>query len=413
MSLNGAMNTAVSALKAQGQALSMVSTNLANSSTVGYKSTHARFATLVTEMASGTAFAGGGVTSSARQNVSAQGLIEPSSNSTDIAIDGNGMFVVATRPGGGSHYYTRNGEFDTDEDGYLVANGYYLMGWATDAAGNVANPDDATLQVININARNQSAKATTEIGLDSNLPSTAAVGDTYTATLEVIDSLGNSHSLTATYEKTGDNTWELSVSDPWLSSDTGTPPTSSGTSATTVITLNFTDEGVLDTTVPDPATLSITGWTTAAADSSISLDLASLSQLSDDYDVGTISQDGFATGDLESLSVDSDGTIFAIYDNGQSMPIYKIAVATFANYNGLTAMSDNVYAESGDSGIPNLCVAGSDGAGEIRGNAVEASNVDTADEFTRMIVAQQAYSAASQIISTVQDMYDDLMAAVR
>lgn len=413
MSLNGAMNTAVSALKAQGQALSMVSTNLANSSTVGYKTTHARFATLVTEMSSSTAYSGGGVTSSARQNVSSQGLIESSTNDTDIAIDGNGMFVVCSSLDSDAQYYTRNGEFDTDEDGYLVANGYYLMGWATDADGNVTNADDSTLEAINLNARNQSAKATTEIELDSNLPSTAAVGDTYTASLEVIDSLGNSHTLTATYEKTGDNTWELTFDNPYLTSDTSTTPTDTGTVGTTAITLNFTTGGVLDSTVPDPATLSITGWSTAGADSTITLDVASLSQLSDDYDVGTISQDGFATGDLESVSVDSDGTIFAIYDNGQSMPIYKIAVATFANYDGLTAMSNNVYAESADSGIPNMCIAGLDGAGEIEGNALEGSTTDTADEFTRMIVAQQAYSAASQIISTVQDMYDDLMAAVR
>ncbi len=421
MSLSGALNSAVSGLKAQSQALAMVSDNISNSSTVGYKATHARFSTLVTEQMYGNYYASGGVGTTASQTVSQQGLIEESDSSTDMAIDGNGMFVVCSDLDDGQRYFTRNGEFDTDDDGYLTSNGYYLMGWATDADGEVANANDTSLEAINVNRYSGIASATTEASITANLPADAEINDTFSTSLEVIDSLGVSHTLEVTFEKTAANEWSMTYTDPTLSSDTST---TSGTVGGGPITIEFDSDGNLTSPTSGSATISVTGWTTGASDSSITFDLGTVgaadglhqfSSGSDDpyLDVGTISQNGLEYGSLTGIEIDDDGSVVASYDNGESRTIYKIAIATFSNYDGLTAMTSNIYAESATSGTYTVHIAGTGGAGTIEGNAVETSNVDTADEFTRMIVAQQAYSAASQVISTVEDMYDDLMAAVR
>lgn len=402
MSLSGAMNTAVSALKAQGQALSMISNNLANSSTTGYKAVSTSFSSLVTQMYSGTSYPGGGVTSSARQNVSSQGNVSATSNTTDLALDGNGMFAVSYGTDNKSLYFTRNGEFDQDAEGYLVNNNYYLLGWPTDTDGNITVAESsATLEKINVTNNVSSVAKTTEMAIDADLGPNSTIGTDYTSSTEVYDSLGNLHTVIMTWEKTGTNAWDVTF-------------TSDDSATTSTTSLTFDSNGAL--TSSSPVDLTAFDWGNGSdGTTAISVDFASVTQTygSEGVDQTSVDTDGHASGKLLSVTVAEDGTVTASYDNGEAIPIYKVAVATFANYDGLLAMSHGIYQASAASGDYNLHSAGEGGSGVIKASSLESSTTDTADEFTKMIVAQQAYSAASQVITTANDMYDTLISAVR
>ncbi|MCR6632560.1 MAG: flagellar hook protein FlgE [Magnetospirillum sp.] len=403
MSLSSAMNNAVSALKAQSQALSVISNNLANSGTTGYKGVTTSFSSLVTQMYNGTTYTGAGVTSSARQNVGAQGNIQGTDNTTDIAIDGNGMFVVRYGSDNESVYYTRNGEFDQDENGYLVNGNYYLMGWPTNSDGTVSgNQSTAALQRINVTNNVSSVAATTKATIDADLGPNTTAGDDYTTSMEIYDAQGNLHTVTMTWEKTATNQWNLSFSCP------------DGTTTTGTTALTFDGTGKL--TSPSPASVALNfTWSNGASASAIDVDLSSLTQTYGSAGVSqsSVDTDGHTSGKLLGVAIAADGTVTASYDNGQAIPIYKIAIATFPNYDGLSQLSHGVYETSSTSGDPSLHIAGEGGSGTLDGSSLESSTVDTADEFTRMIVAQQAYSAASQVITTAKDMYDALISAVR
>lgn len=420
MSLSGAISSAVSALRVQASVLAMVSDNLANSETTGYKATYASFESLVTGSGSSSSYSSGGVTVAARSDVSASGLLTTTTSTTDLAIDGDGFFPVVSGEDGTAVYYTRNGAFELDDEGQLTNNGYYLLGWPTDSTGAVTGgTTSSNLEVIDVDSVSSYAAATTTESITANLPANAEVGDTFDSTLEIYDSLGTASSATLTWTKTGTNTWTATVSNPVSASDS---TTTLGTVSSSAITITFDDDGKLASTSPSPATLTITGWTTGAADSSITLDLGEagtatgLSQYSssaDELSVSpTITQDGVAFGTVSSVAVGEDGTVTATYSNGAKLPIYKIPVATFTNANGLTAMSGAVYAVSEDSGSATLNIAGTGSAGTIDGNTLEASTTDTNEEFSTMIAAQQAYSAAAQVMSTANDMYDTLLQAV-
>ncbi len=418
MSLSGAINSAVAALRAQSQVIGMVSDNIANSETSGYKANYASFASLVTGQDDNN-YSSGGVLVSTRSNVTQSGLLTATSNSTDLAINGSGFFAVSSEDGSNT-YYTRNGAFEFDEEGQLTNNGYYLLGWPTDADGTISGGStSAGLEKIDVDSVSSSAAATTEVSIVANLPANAADGATFTNTMDLYDSLGTAASTTVTWTKTGENSWTASFSDPVSAAD-GT--TEVGTISSSDITITFNGDGTLASTSPSPPTLSVSGWTTGASNSTISLDLGAadtasgLSQYSSTADTltvtPTITQDGLAYGSLSSITVTDDGTVEASYSNGQTRSIYKIPVATFANANGLETMSGAVYAVTGDSGTATLHVAGADGVGTIEGSTLEASTTDTNEEFSTMIAAQQAYSAAARVMSTASNMYDSLLQAV-
>jgi flagellar hook protein FlgE len=422
MSLLGALNSAVSALNAQSQNIAMIADNLANQDTVGYKTTSASFEALVTGGTTSSSYSAGGVLVSSRSNISEQGLLISSSSSTSIAIEGNGFFPVRVGEDGTQVFYTRNGAFELNSDGYLVNNGNYLLGWRTDTAGNIiGGGTESSLQLIDTSVAASSARATSEASIKANLPADAEVGDTFTSSLPVYDSLGTANTLTLTWEKTGENSWSATFSDPVLSSNAAT---ASGTVSSAPIDITFNEDGSLASTSPSPATVSITGWTTGAANSTIGLDLGAagtatgLTQYSSgsdtpSVDLDSVDQDGIAYGKLSGVSVSDDGLVVASYSNGQEYSIYKIPVATFANANGLSAQSGGVYAATSDSGSAALHEAGSGGAGSINGSALESSTTDTNEEFSNMIAAQQAYSASAQVITAVNKMYDTLISAVR
>lgn len=421
MSLTGALSSAISALSAQSQSLSMISDNIANSDTTAYKTTSAMFDALVTASSNTTSYASGGVTVAGRANISQQGLLAATSNATDVAIQGSGFFVVTSATSGGVTSYTRNGAFTINNAGYLENNGSYLEGWRTDADGNVVGSESASnLSAINTQIASTSGSATTKTTIAANLPSDAATGDTYTSSMTVYDSLGAANTMQITWTKTGSNAWSASFANPTSTSDT---TTATGTASGT-IAITFNSDGSLASTSPDPATVSITGWTDGAADSTITMNLGTVGatdgltqyasgETTPAVNVTSIDSDGLSYGKLSSVSIGKNGVVDATYSNGETIAIYKIAVATFADPNGLSAASDGLYSATVTSGNASLQASGENGAGTIYGSELESSTTDTSSQFSSMISAQQAYSAASQVISTVNKMYDTLISAMR
>jgi len=418
MSLQGALNASISALSAQSTALSVISDNLANSQTTAYKSSSTSFSSLVAGSGSNSS---GGVSATMVSNVDQQGLLVQSTEATNLAIEGDGFFIVADGSDSTSTYYTRNGEFTVDSEGYLTNGEYYLLGWATDSDGNpIGGTSENALEPIDLDSVQSSVDATSNVAIQANLPADAEIGDSFDTTFEVYDSLGTTSTVTATYTKTAENTWEISYSDPALPSTGETI----GTVTSGTIEVTFNTDGTLASTSPDPAKLTIEGWTTGAEDSSISIDLGEADSTSGltqyasgdgdpSIDVQSIDQDGLAYGNLSSIEISEDGTVVAFFDNGEERPIYQIPVATFGNPDGLEEMSDGIYARSSTSGNATLHEPGEGGAGTVQGGWLEASTVDTGEEFSKMLSAQQAYSAASQIMSAANSMFDTLLDAVR
>lgn len=425
MSLSAALSTAVSGLTAQSRALSAISENIANSSTTAYKTTDVYFQALVSG-GKGSSTSTSAVTAKSSQAMSVQGTVTSTSIATNVAIQDAGFFVVTSEPGAAASedMYTRNGSFETNADGYLInTEGFYLMGWPTDADGNVlaSNTNDLTgLSAINLSSIGGTAKATTEIEMSANVPADAEVGAALTTSMQMIDSLGVSHTVGQTWTKTADNTWSLTLSDPVLTSD-GT--TQSGTIAGGPYTVVFNTDGSLGSVTPT-LDFTVTGFSSGAADSAVTLDIgeiggtdgvtqyASTSSTIGLEDVQT-EQDGALYGELSGISIDSDGLVTANFDNGISLAIYQIPIATFSNPNGLTLVSGTTYDENSAAGQVHLNLPGEGGAGSLVASALEGSTTDIATEFNKMIIAQQAYSAASQVVSSAGDMFDSLIQAVR
>jgi flagellar hook protein FlgE len=422
MSLTGALSSAISALNAQSQALSMISDNIANSNTTGYKTTSSMFENLVTASGNSTSYASGGVTVSGRPNITQQGLLAATTNPTDVAIQGSGFFTVADAASGGATFYTRNGAFSTDNAGYLQNGGFYLEGWRTDASGNVVGDTSAAnLQTINTRVVSTSTSPTTKTSIVANLPSDAAKDATFTSSMTVYDSLGTANSIKITWTKTDTNAWSASFGDPTLASNSST---TTGTTSTTgnPVAITFNSDGSLATPTTMPS-IGVT-WNDGAAASNIALDLGTAGrtngltqnasgETTPAVNVTSIKSDGLPYGTLSSIAVGKNGVVNATYSNGQTIPIYKLAVATFADPNGLAAHSDGMYSSTVSSGSATLQTSGSNGAGTVFGGELESSTTDTSGQFSNMISAQQAYSAASQVITTVNKMFDTLISAVR
>jgi flagellar hook protein FlgE len=424
MTLSSALTSAVSGLSAESSALSTISRNIANASTTAYKTSVVDFQTMLTGAING-GDAEGGVVASAFQNMSVQGQISSTATTTNMAIDGNGFFVVASSPNSSDVAYTRDGSFTTDSNGNLVNDaGYNLEGFATDASGNVlaTNPTDlSSLTPINLNSIGGTAKATTAINMAANLPANAPVGATLVTSTTMIDSLGVSHTINQSWNKTAANSWTLTLSNPVLTSNSAV---TSGTISPTTVDVTFDQNGILASTNPSPVAVSITGITTGAANSNIALNLGTvgktdgLTQFSStastlSVENPTFTQDGALFGQLTGVTIDTGGLVTASFDNGVKLPIYQIPIATFANPDGLTAIQGTTYGQSNASGSVSLQMPNQGAAGAVRSDSLEGSTTDVAGEFSKMIVAQQAYSAASQVVSTVKTMFDTLTQAVR
>lgn len=461
---DGALNSAVSGLKAQSRALSVISDNLANSSTVGYKASDTQFSSMVETDANSNYYQAGGVSTNVVQNVGSQGTITSASSSTDLAIKGDGLFVVSqgTNTSGGV-FYTRDGEFSTDANGLLCNGDYYLLGWPTDSEGNPTTSTNSvsSLQTIDTNEYSSSAEPSTIASIAANLPANATTGETFTTSMDIYDSLGTEQSIPMTWTCEGDGLWSCSLQAPTLASNTSTV-SNDGSAATAVIngtttstfyvqfdssgnliatsatapasgtTLsqtetdgtplvaylqasNLNDGGVIGSTTATTANpeANTVAWTLGSAGKADGFTQYSQTSGTLAVDINSTSIDGVAYGSLSSVGISSDGTVTANYTNGQSQKIFKIAMATFSNEDGLSAVSGGVYKQTAESGTVTLHVAGEGGSGVIESGSLENSTTDTATEMSKMIVAQQAYSAATQVISTTKNMFQSLISAVQ
>jgi flagellar hook protein FlgE len=424
MSLSSALNTAVSGLTAQSVALGDISKNISNASTVAYKSSTTDFQALLSGVSG--LDTGGGVSATPLTDLSQQGQINSTTTSTNVAIFGQGFFVVSpsAKASASDFAYTRDGSFKTDNSGNLVNDeGYYLQGFPTNSSGKVtvSNASDVTnLQPINLGKIGGTAKATQQINQTANLPANAAVNDTFDTSVTMIDSLGVSHTIGETWTDNGNNTWTLSLSNPKLTSNTSGPD--SGTISPNSFTVSFTTSGVLVS--PGPSTISITGLTTGAADSSITLNLGTpgktdgITQFASTTSTPALgnpnyTQDGAIYGQLSSVTINEQGLVTASFDNGVKLPVYQIPIATFPNPSGLSPVTGTVYSQNQAAGNVGLEMPTQGGAGKIESSALEDSTTDIASEFNKMIVAQQAYSAASQVVTTVKNMFETLSQSVK
>jgi flagellar hook protein FlgE len=412
MSLFGALYTSVSGLGAQSQALSMISANIANTSTVGYKSDSAQFSDLVTQAGGSGGFAGGGVTTNTVQNIDLAGLPQQTQSSTDLAISGSGFFVVQQAPGAGQDTdYTRAGSFTENNQGYLVnTQGYYLMGWPLSATGALPASISTTssLTAINLNSVSTdlapTANATVNINLNAADTPAVAPATNYSYGLQVYDSLGAPQTIQLAFTKAA-----APAVDSWsVTTTSGNPAVTSAPTA-----LTFSTSGALATVggvaVP-PATLSVAGiaWGNGSAAQTVNIDISNISQLSAAYSASA-TQDGAAFGTQSSISINKNGVVSATYSNGQTKNVFQIPIATFAADTQLSSSTGDVFQQTLASGTYNLNQAGQGGSGTVASSELEGSNVDLATEFSNMIVTQQAYNANSKVLSTANTMLQDLL----
>lgn len=419
MSIYGAMFAGVSGLAAQSNSLSMISDNIANVNTIGYKGVSARFSTLVTQAATETTHTPGGVSSSPYSFIDRQGLLQGSASGTDLAVAGQGFFVVneAATPGfGDDFYFTRAGSFNPDQNGNLVNTaGYYLQGY--DLRVTTPQPSSSTftgLTTVNVANLSGSAAATTNIALGVNLPSTAAVTDAFSVTAQVFDSLGNAHDMDVTFTKAGVNSWTWAAQNPTLDGGATSSGNASGNG-----TITFATDGTPSAFTPAAPSITLTGFTTGAGNATITLDIGTvgatngLTQFAGNFTISNIDQDGVRFGNYTGTTISEEGIVTALFDNGQRLDIYQMPLGMFRNPNGLESRTGNVYLETNRSGNFQLNLAGNGGAGEIAPAALESSTVDLAEEFTKMIITQRAYSANTKVITTADDMLEELIRVKR
>ena len=406
----GSLFAGISGLNVNSTAMTVIGDNIANVNTTAFKSNKASFANILSESLGG---AGGnnigrGVQFWGTTPSWSQGSIENTSNATDMAINGKGFFILEDVSG--SAFYTRAGEFSFDKDGNLVnPNNLYVQGYEI----TTVNPDGSVVlgAMTNINVPGESTtppQPTSVMTVDVNLDAGAAVTDTYTSSITVYDSLGNAIPLSITFTKTAANVWTAGISVP----ATVNAPADRGI---TNATLTFDSAGNL-TAGTDPS-ITLNNLISGAANLTINWDVYDAAGATNgdmtQYASASVTvfqtQDGYTSGNLRGVSVDELGFVTGIYSNGQRTPLYQVALADFPSYYGLSKMGNNLYAESRASGQAMSGVPQSGTLGGISPSAIEMSNVDLAQEFVKMITTQRAFQANSRVITTSDEVLQELI----
>ena len=430
MSLYGALNIGVAGLTANSQALSVTSSNIANVNTVGYKEGVTQFSTFLGASVGANVTVSAGVAAVAAQDVTTQGLPITTSSPTDLAISGSGFFVVTPSAASTTQQeYTRAGSFVPDSQGNLVnAAGLYLMGYKLDPNGNLPTNSNA-LSLINISSLSGTAQATSTMSMQANLQASSTIDASYAAgdmtagnvapdfqrTININDSQGGSQPITFSFIRTSANNWSYEASYSGNAANlTAANPISQGT-------ISFNSDGTLanvNGAAPASGTLSMTiPWDTTVSGLSpqtISVNMGTVGSIDGltQYDTPSVltssTVDGSAFGSITGVAISKDGTVTAQFSNGLSHDVYKIPLVTFINPDGLTQISGNAYQASKASGTPNINIADSGGSGSINSNSLEGSTVDLATEFTNLITTQRAYSASARIITTADQMLQQL-----
>jgi len=442
MTISGAMQTAITGLNGQSTAISFISDNVANANTNGYKKVESRFQTLVTQSSaqSNTHSPGGTINQPFFAN-NTQGSIQQVASTTSIAVVGQGFIPVSKKNGENAStglptfettgFYTRVGDFNQNVDGYLVnSSGYFLRGWNVNPVTNVVDTSSTT--EVRVSNLLDAPVATTVVDYAANLPSNAVDPTTSTvpatlstSSIQIFDALGNARTLDLNWTRIGTNTWTLQVG---AAGSTGT------TIAFGPATVSF--GGTVGGTTVSPGTLSslttagnLTASAAAAVDDDASftfsldygsgvqavrLDLGSYgnsigtTQYSgDSLTLNDFSQNGVPQGNFKSLAIDQDGFVSVTFDNGNVKKFYQIPMVKFRDPTELDRVNGNAFVETPSSGAAVLVQSGSSGAGDYVSAAVEGSNVDIAEEFSKLIVAQRIYSANARIITASDQLLQE------
>ncbi|AHF82465.1 flagellar hook protein FlgE [Rhizobium leguminosarum] len=431
MSIFGSMKTAVSGMNAQANRLSTVADNIANVNTTGYKAVSTSFSSLVLPSSGGN-YNSGGVQTSVRQAVSDQGDISYTTSSTDLAISGDGFFIVQGPDG--TPVLTRAGDFTKDDEGNLVnAAGFMLMGYSYDsgAPAVVVNGFDG-LVPVNVNQDGLTAIASTSGVFKGNLDSNAKVAPVAPATLPS-DNLATTTTDTkkvsmVAYDRLGN---KVMYDFYFTKTSVVTPPPATGTAATWQVSIYRNADAAVGGTTSFPyapggaaaavgtGTLTfdrdgkmLTGGAVNIADTvtgqTIAMDFSGFTQLGADFS-GTGTPNGQAATPVKDVTVDGDGIVYAKYEDGSTKPLYRIPLANVASPDKLTLMSGNVYSANGQSGVTVTGFPQTNGLGTIKSGALEGSNVDLAGELTEMIESQRSYTANSKVFQTGSDIMDVLV----
>lgn len=414
MSLYGMMRTGVSGMQAQATRLSAVSDNIANSGTTGYKKSGVEFSTLIMPGSSG-GFNSGGVNTDVRRHISQEGVLNFTNSSTDLAVNGEGFFVV--EDAAGTPFLTRAGSFVPDGEGRLVnAAGYFLSGYdfANGPPTVVAN-GFAGLAPVMVTETELTATPSSSGTFQTNMPSDQAITAaplpsanlatseySHKSSVVAFDNVGGEQLIDIYYTKTAANTWEMSAyHQPDATAFTGFPYASAAL-VTQTITFNPADGNLAGAS---PTALAFTVPNGAA----VSLDLTGTKELAAEFQVLDVGINGNAPAAIDDVSFDSDGTLYAQYDNGTFRALYRIPLATVVSPDQLTALPGNVYSQSTDSGDLQLGFPDESSFGSVTSSALEGSNVDLAGELTEMIQAQRSYTANSKVFQTGSELMEVLV----
>ncbi|MCO5400314.1 flagellar hook protein FlgE [Ralstonia soli] len=396
----------LSGLDAASKNLDVIGNNVANANTVGFKSGTVDFGDVYARSLVGATdnAVGQGVQVTKVTQAFTQGNITVTGNPLDIAVNGTGFYRMVD-PGSGQVSYTRNGQFQTDKNGYIIsATGQNLTGYGVDNTGKV---NTAVLQNLRIPVNDLAPLATTNTAFAINLdaaatpPASSPFLSTNSATFnhsvseQVYDGTGTPHMLTNYYVNTAPGQWSV------YSQVDGVGQTSPNAGGA-IATLTFNSSGQL-TTNPSKIPVTFGGMTIA------NVDLTGTTQYGGGFNDTTVTQDGYATGRLASYGVGTDGTITARYSNGRTAVLGQIAMANFKADNGLQNIGGNQWVETADSGAPTLGTPGMGSFGLLQASAVEQSNVDLSAELVNMIIAQRQYQANAQTIKTQDTILQTLV----
>ncbi|MFZ5851503.1 MAG: flagellar hook protein FlgE [Actinomycetota bacterium] len=385
----------ISGLRSHQTMMDVTGNNIANVNTAGYKTSQTVFQDTLSQMlkAAGAPQGVNGGTNPAQVGLGSrlgsinmnfsQGAAQTTGRNTDLMVQGDGFFVVRN---GGEDLYTRAGAFSFDSDGRLVTqDGAVVQGW-TAVRGVVntnATPGDLRLPIGTLLPPTATAAST----VGGNLPGDAAVGTVVTSSITTYDPQGAQHPVSYRFSKTAADTWSLTMSE-------------NGTTLGTA-TLTFDAGGKLTSapTVTYPASYGGT----------VTVDLTGVTQYAGSSTVAVLSQDGSAMGSLQAFTISPDGTLVGVFSNGLKQTLGQVALATFNNPPGLERVGGSDYRTTVNSGTAQLGVAGSGGRGTLLAGALEMSNVDLAQEFTNLIVAQRGFQANSRVITTSDQLLQDLV----
>lgn len=382
----------ISGLRSHQTMLDVTGNNIANVNTTGFKSSQVQFQDTLSQVVqnAGGAQAGNGGTNPAQVGLGVkvagittnftQGASQLTGRSTDMMIQGDGFFMVRK---GAETFYTRAGSFDFDATGQMVlpGEGALVQGWAA-GPGGVVDTNGPLVDLSVPAGRLMEASASTSAVFSGNLKADAADGTTMERTIQLFDETGNARELALTFTK-GATGWSMSATD--------------GTAVYPTTALAF-----------DPASGRLTSPTTFPV-GGVTVDLSTVTGFAGVDTIASKSQDGYAAGTLESFALAADGTITGSFSNGLKQSIGKLAMGTFTNPAGLAKAGGSLYRTSVNSGEPQVGAAGTGGRGSLAGGALEMSNVDLSSEFTNLIVAQRGFQANSRVITTSDELLQELV----